>query len=237
MMQVGALYITNAREFLRDRMSVILVFAMPVTLAVFFGLIFDSGGFQMPGMLAVAILWLGLFGTAMPLMQLRTSKVLRRLSVTPLRPATMLGAQIGWRVTVGLLQAGLFVLVGYLAFGAGVAGNKLLFTAAVTLGALVFVSMGFLLAGLASSEEALMAITQLLNFPLMMLSGGLFPISQLPSFFKPVVHASPLTYLTDALGQLMVGAPGLNPLWLDFAVMGIWFVVLLALGIRFWRWE
>ena len=236
MIQMRALYVTNAREFLRDRMAVILVFALPVTFAAFFGLIFDSGDY-MPGMLGVAILWLGLYGTAMPLMQLRTGKVLRRLSVTPLRPATMLGAQIGWRVTLGLLQAGLFLLVGYLAFGVGVDGNKLLFTAAVTLGALVFVSMGFLLAGLASSEEALVAITQLLNFPLMMLSGGLVAITQLPSFFKPVVHLSPLTYLTDALRQLMVGAPGLNPLWLDFAVMGIWFVALLALGIRFWRWE
>ena len=237
MIQIRALYMTNAQEFLRDRMSVILVFALPVTLAVFFGLIFDSGGLLMPGMLGVAILWLGLFGTAMPLMQLRTGKVLRRLSVTPLRPATMLGAQIGWRVTVGLLQAGLFLLVGYLAFEAGVEGNKLLFVAAVTLGALVFVSMGFLVAGLASSEEALMAITQLLNFPLMMLSGGLVPITELPPFLKPVVQLLPLTYLTDVLGQLMVGAPGLNPLWLDFAVMGIWFVALLALGIRFWRWE
>ena len=236
MIQTRALYVTSAREFLRDRMAVILVFASPVTFSVFFGLVFNSGVY-VPGMLGVAILWLGLFGTAMPLMQLRTGKVLRRLSVTPLQPAMMLGAQIGWRVTVGLLQAGLFVLVGYLAFGVGVEGNKLLFTAAVTLGALVFVSMGFLLAGLASSEEALMAITQALNFPLMMLSGGLLPITQLPSFFKPVVHFSPLTYLTDALRQLMVGATGLNPLWLDFAVMGIWFVALLVLGIRFWRWE
>lgn len=237
MIQMRALYVTNAREFLRDKMSVLLVLALPVTLAVFFGLIFDSGGLHLAGMLGVAILWLGLFGTAMPLMQLRTGKVLRRLSVTPLRPATMLGAQIGWRATVGLLQAGLFLLVGYLAFGVGVEGNKLLLAAAVTLGALLFVSLGFLLAGLASSEEGLLAITQILNFPLMMLSGGLFPIDQLPSFFKPVVYFSPLTYLTDALAQLMAGAPGLNSLAVDFAVLSAWFVALLALGVRFWRWE
>ena len=71
----------------------------------------------------------------------------------------------------------------------------------------------------------------------MMLSGGLFPIEQLPSFFRPVVHLSPLTYLTDALAQLMSGAPGMHPLWLDLGVLSAWFAVLLVLGIRFWRWE
>jgi ABC-2 type transport system permease protein len=192
---------------------------------------------QMPGMLGIALLWLGLFGTALPLLQQRTGQVLRRLSVTPLRPATMLAAQVGWRVTVGLLQAGLFLLVGYFAFGVGIQGNKLLFVGAVALGALVFVSLGYMLAGLSSSEEALMAVTQAVNFPMMFLSGSLFPVETLPVFFKPVVNVLPLTYLADALGQLMVGASPLHPLWLDFAVLGGWLVLFVVLGIKFWRWE
>jgi ABC-2 type transport system permease protein len=191
----------------------------------------------MPGMLGIALLWLGLFGTAIPLVQQRAGQVLRRLSVTPLRPATMLASQVSWRVTVGLLQAALFVLVGYLAFKVGVQGSKLLFAGTVLIGTLVFVSMGYLLAGLAASEEALMALVQIVNFPLMMLSGGLFPVDNLPSFFKPLIAISPLTYLTDALKQLMVGAPALNPLWLNFAVLGGWLVVLFGLGVKFWRWE
>ena len=40
------LYLANAKEFLRERMSLFIIMLMPVTLAVFFGLIFgntDSG--------------------------------------------------------------------------------------------------------------------------------------------------------------------------------------------------
>ena len=191
----------------------------------------------MPGMLGIALLWLGLFGTALPLLQQRAGQVLRRLSLTPLRPVTMLASQVSWRVTVGLLQAALFVLAGYLAFRVGVQGNKLLFVGAVLLGSLVFVSLGYLLAGLARSEESMMVLVQVVNFPLMMLSGGLLPVENLPSFFQPLVVLSPLTYLTDALQQLMVGAPALHPLGLNFAVLGGWLVVLFGLGVRFWRWE
>jgi ABC-2 type transport system permease protein len=192
---------------------------------------------QMPGMLGVAMLWLGLFGTAIPIMQQRTAQILRRLSVTPLRPGTLLAAHIGWRVVIGLVQAGIFLLVGSLAFGIGVQGNPLVFAGAVVLGALVFVSLGYVLAGLSSSQESLMAVTQLVNLPMMLLSGGLFAIDMLPGFLKPVANALPLTYLTDAFTQLMAGAPPLHPLWLDFTVLGGCLVLFLALGVKLWRWE
>jgi len=193
--------------------------------------------FHVPGLLAIALLWLGLFGTAQPLVEQREAKVLRRLGVTPLAPATMLAAQVAWRVTLGLLQAALFLLVGYLAFGVAVAGNWLLFIGAVVMGALVFVSLGYLLAGLASSTEAVVAGAQIINFPMMFLSGSIFAVEALPASFRPVVAIIPLTYLTDALRQIMVGAPPLYPLWMDFAVLGGWLVVLLALAAKFWRWE
>jgi ABC-2 type transport system permease protein len=119
----------------------------------------------------------------------------------------------------------------------GVVGNGLLFAGAVMLGALVFVSLGYLLAGLASSAETVSAAAQVVNFPMMFLSGSLFAVETLPDFFKPVVNIMPLTYLTDALRQIMVAAPPLYPLWLDFAVLGGWLVVLLVLAAKFWRWE
>ena len=193
--------------------------------------------FHVPGLLGIALLWLGLFGTALPLVQQREGQVLRRLSVTPLTPALLLAAQVAWRVTVGLLQAALFLLVGYLGFGVAVIGNWLLFAGAVTLGALVFVSLGYFLAGLASSAEGVSAVVQIVNFPLMFLSGSLFAVETLPDFLRPLVAAMPLTYLSDALRQIMVGAQPLHPLWLDFAVLGGWLVALLALAAQFWRWE
>ena len=193
--------------------------------------------FHVAGLLGISLLWLGLFGTALPLVQQREGQVLRRLGVTPLTPAALLAAQVAWRVTVGLLQAALFLLVGYVGFGVTVAGNWLLLVAAVTLGALVFISLGYFLAGRASSAEGVSALIQIANFPIMMLSGSLFAVEMLPAFFKPIVAIMPLTYLSDALRQIIVAAPPLHPLWLDFAVLGGWLVVFLALAVKFWRWE
>ena len=40
--RISALYLANAREFLRDRMAMFLVMLLPVAFAVFFGLIFGG---------------------------------------------------------------------------------------------------------------------------------------------------------------------------------------------------
>jgi ABC-2 type transport system permease protein len=192
--------------------------------------------FFLPGMLGVALLWLGVFGTAQPVVTQREQKVLRRLQVTAITRADILAAEVAWRVTVGLAQAGLFLLVGYLGFGVGVA-HPLPFSAAVLLGTLVFVSLGYALAGIGRSSEATMAIGQLLNLPMMMLSGSIFSADTLPGFFRPVVDAMPLTYLSDLLRQTMVGTAAAHPMALDFAVLGGWLLALLAVAVGLWRWE
>jgi ABC-2 type transport system permease protein len=192
--------------------------------------------FYLPGMLGVALLWLGVFGTAQPVVAQREGKIFRRFQVTAITRATILAAEVAWRLTVGLLQAAIFLLVGYFGFRVGVE-NWLPFIAAVLLGTLVFVSLGYALAGIGRSLEGTMAIGQMLNFPMMMLSGSIFSADMLPAFFRPVVSAMPLTYLSDLLRQTMVGAPAVHPIGLDFAVLGGWLVALLGLAAWLWRWE
>jgi ABC-2 type transport system permease protein len=72
--------------------------------------------FYIPGMLGVAFLWLGVFGTAQAVVIQRETQVLRRLSVTSITRATMLTAEVAWRVSIGLLQTATFLIVGYFGF-------------------------------------------------------------------------------------------------------------------------
>ncbi|NIS81756.1 MAG: ABC transporter permease [Anaerolineales bacterium] len=192
--------------------------------------------FYMPGMLSVALLWLGVFGTAQPVVAQRETQVLRRIGVTPVAPSSILAAEVAWRVSVGLLQTGTFLLIGYFGFDVGVK-SWLPFAVTILLGSLVFVSLGYVLAGVGRSLESTMTIAQLINFPMMMLSGSIFSADMLPSFFRPIVNALPLTYLSDLLRHTMVGAPAVHTLGTNFAVLGGWLLVLMVLAWKLWRWE
>jgi ABC-2 type transport system permease protein len=193
--------------------------------------------FHLAGFLGVSMIWKGLFSTTANVGRLRQKQVLRRLCLTPLAPITFLVGHVAWSLTVGLLQAALFLLVGYAAFGVRIAGSWALFVAMVILGSLVSTGMGYCLASLCTSAEAGAVAIQIVNFPMMMLSGSLFSVEVLPAYFKPLAAIMPLTYMSDALRQLMVGASSMHPLWVDFAVLGGWLLAFLAVTIKFWRWE
>ena len=46
-----------------------------------------------------------------------------------------------------------------------------------------------------------------------------------------------LTYLSDALRQVMVDGTPFAPLWVCFAVLGAFLIVCFAIAARFFRWQ
>jgi ABC-2 type transport system permease protein len=161
--------------------------------------------FLLPGILAMSLMQLGLFATAPALVQLRETQVLRRIGATPLPRITLLAAQVLHRLTIGAVQTFLILIIGALAFKVSIVGSLPLLAGFVLLGALMFVALGYLISGLARTQDSVTGITQLLNFPMMFLSGVFFPVDLVPGWLRPVVSLLPLTYLADALRQVMVG--------------------------------
>ena len=56
-------------------------------------------------------------------------------------------------------------------------------------------------------------MTSAVQFPLMFLSGIFFPIATMPDALQTVARLLPLTYLGDALRQVMVDGTPFAPLW------------------------
>jgi len=195
-----------------------------------------SVDFYLPGMLGIAILWLGIFGTAQPVVTQRVSQIYRRFSITAISRERILTAEVGWRMSVGMIQAVTFLVIGYFGYGVGVESWGL-FVPTIFLGTLVFVCLGYVLAGVGRTIESSMAIAQMVNFPMMMLSGSIMAADMLPGFFQPIVKVLPLTYLSDLLRQAMVGASGIYPIWLSYLVLGCWLLVTALLAVRLWKWE
>jgi ABC-2 type transport system permease protein len=193
--------------------------------------------FFVPGILAMALLQLGLFGTAQPIVQLREQGVLRRLNVTPLRRSTILSSQVALRLTIGLVQVVVIVAIAVGVFKVPLSGNWPQLLVFVVLGALVFVALGYVIAAFVGNQESAGAIASILSFPMIYLSGLFFPIETLPSFLQRLALLFPVTYLGDALRQTMVGANPLNSLAVNGAVLLAWLVVSLALAVRFFKWD
>lgn len=197
--------------------------------------------FLVPGILAMSLMQLGLFGTAQPLVSLRERGVLRRLGATPLPRSTLLATQIAFRLTLGMTQTAILLGLGKVVFGVSMGDNLPLLAFVAFMGALMFVSLGFVIASISRTVDSAAGISQLINFPMMFLSGIFFPVSFVPSFLYPVVAALPLTYLSDALREVMIGAPPSNPLNVNLSgsllILTGWLFVFVVVSIRTFKWE
>ncbi len=242
MKSVWAIYRANLREYARNPAVMAFTVVMPLLLAVFLSLIMGNQEFftidyYLPNMLGISLMWLGVFATAQPLVEQREQKIFRRMAVTPLSRQSMLWGQVLFRVSVGLFQAAIFLIAGRIGFGVRVQGSWLLLLGATIMGALVFVTLGYVLAGLSRSQEAAPVVAQPVQMGMMFLSGTLLPAAMLPAGVRAVVRAIPLTYVADALRQTVSAVPPMFPLWVDFAAMAGWIALFFALSVKLFRWE
>lgn len=186
--------------------------------------------FIYPGMLALALVQMGLFMTATPILKARERGTLRYLTLTPATTSELIASQIAFRVVVAALQLLLLLAVGSVIISLdwqtwlGVAGVS-------ALGVVMLVSIGYALAGLVRSTESGMALIMIVNFA-MMFGGNVFWNPENSTVLLAVAHVIPVSYLADAYRQLISEAPGLWPLWQDVAMMALFTLLAVLLALR-----
>jgi len=217
---------------LTRRGQVLFVDAVPLN-----GRVLDQFSYALPGIVAFALIQVGLFATTIPLIQLRQNGVLRQLGATPLRRWVLAVSQIALRVTLALLQVALLLALSHFALGVPLVGSPLALLLVTVLGALTMIALGYLLASRARTGESGNGLVTIVFMPLLFLSGLFIPLDIAPSWMKTVSAVIPSTYLGDALRQVMIEATPRFNLAVDLAAMAAFLVGLSAAAIRLFRWE
>ena len=192
--------------------------------------------FLLPGVLGMTLMFIGVQG-GLPIIQQRQAHIIKRLGCTPLRRSMLVLGDVVFRMIVVLLSAALIILVGRLVFNVRMVGNWLSLCGIILLGSFVLVNLGYVIAAFVKTQESAMPIIQIVDLPMMILSGTFFSVASMPSFIEPVVKILPLTYLNDALRQIMVAGTPLYSMTTDIVVLAGWAVVTLAITIRFFEWD
>ena len=196
----------------------------------------SSVAYLVPSILAMALMQLGVFA-AIPLVQQREKGILKRLGATPLARWKLVGSNVLLRLMVALVDAVLILGIGYVFFNVRISGSLLAVTGVVLLGAGSFLAIGFALASFLKTEEQATGVVQIVQMPMMFLSGIFFSFNFLPGFLQTVARFMPLTYLGDAMRQVMVNGTEVAPLGVDIAILAGWLVVCLGIAARTFRWE
>jgi len=133
------------------------------------------------------------------------------------------------QVVRGLLQALLALILTVVLFGVVVHGSYGLLTLLLLLTVFSFIGIGVMISALASQQETAMTIMMTLTFPMLFLSGALFPIQQMPVVMQWISKALPLTYAVEALRKCVVLGTGIAGMMTEVWVMvgfGVIFTVI-----------
>ncbi|MCF6139190.1 ABC transporter permease [Pseudalkalibacillus berkeleyi] len=193
--------------------------------------------FLVPGIVAMMIMSNNMNGVAGQISAWRERGILRRMQGTRLKASTFIAAQITARLFLNGTQALLVVLIADLIFNINVVGSWVALIFFIMLGTLAFMSIGFIIAGIAKNPESAGPIAGFISFPLLFLGGVFFPISNMPGWIQPIVNVLPIAHLSSALRETMNLGTSILELGTETMVLGVWLVGGFALASYVFKWE
>jgi ABC-2 type transport system permease protein len=166
----------------------------------------------------------------------REGGILKRLRATPLRPQTILTAQIVVKLILTAATLVLMFLAGKRYLPPGVHAPLFSFTIALLITTWSISSIGFLIASIVPTARFAQPIGAVILYPMIAFSGLFVPIEFLPTGFQAVAKALPLTYAVRLLQGIWNG-DGWWTHWGDVAALAVVFLVCTALSAKVFRWE
>ena len=196
--------------------------------------------FILPGQLGFSLLSAGVFGVAFLFFSLRQTLVLKRFFATPVsRTFIVLGEGLS-RVTFQLITSIVILLVGYYFFHFTLVHGWITFIELLVLsfiGLVVFMSLGFVVSGIAKNESAIPPLANIITLPQFLLAGTFFPIDNFPAWLQPFCKILPLTHLNDAMRNVAFEGAHLTDCGKQLGILAVWAVVGYALAVKAFKWE
>jgi ABC-2 type transport system permease protein len=193
--------------------------------------------FLLPGLVAMGLMNASIGGMAVAIARFRDQKILRRILATPLNPNRFVAAQVGARLVLSVVQSALILGVGVFVFGATIHGNVVWLFVLAALGNLIFLSIGFSIAGRAKNADAADGMANAVALPMLFLSGTFFPTDTLPEVMQTVVAFLPLTPLLEAMRLVAIDGDAITAAGSQLLALAAWVVVSFAVATRLFRFQ
>jgi len=199
----------------------------------------DYFSYMSVGMISFIVMFTTMF-SGMSIVWDRRLGFLNKVLSTPVSRAAIIFSKILNAALRAMFQATIILILAVI-FGLQVSSTFSLLNILGVYAAIFLLSVGlssvFLALALRSTrQETQMAIVNLINLPLMFASNSLFPISIMPNWIQVIVRVNPVSYLTDALRQLIILPLDFSLLMFDLTYLSVFAVVFSFIGIALsWR--
>jgi ABC-2 type transport system permease protein len=176
----------------------------------------QSRNFIFPGLIAVIMMIIAALLTSLTVAREWECGTMEQLIATPVKGTELILGKLIPYFAIGMLDITLAVLMGQFLFAVPLRGNPALLFATAAIFLPGVLSLGIFVSVITRTQILACQLTMMLTFvPSFLLSGFVFPISNMPKIIQIVTYAIPARYLITLLQGIYLKGVGLHVLWLE----------------------
>lgn len=239
------LYVIEQKLALRSGDMLLFGVAMPVGIMILINMIAGNKqageGFtylesSFASLIAVGICAAAFMGLPLTIADYRDKKILKHFFTTPCSPLWILGSDMLCAGVTALLSAISVALVSVVFLGYEMQGNVLVFIGSWLLTLVSMFSIGLLMASLCRTVKSVNAVTSLVYFPMLFLSGATIPYELFPSGLQKVANVLPLTQGIKLMKAVSMGVK-LEGVWKIVILLMVITLICTVVSVKTFRWE
>ena len=192
----------------------------------------ESRDFMIPGVIALLLLVVTTNLSSMGIVREKELGTLEQLNVTPLRRWELIVGKLLPYALIGIIDVALVLAVAVWWFEVPMRGSPLLLFAMTLVYLMSTLGLGLFVSTIsATQQQAMMTTTFFFLMPMVLLSGFVFPIENMPEVIQPITYLLPLRYFLVILRSIFLKGVGLETFWPQALALTLWGLAVLALAV------
>ncbi len=213
-----------------DRNGITIPEIMTARPRVWFNPELKSVNFMVPGVMAILTLLLLMNLTALAIVREREVGTVEQLAVTPIKALDLVIGKSLPPMFIGYLIITLVLVLGLAWFKISFEGSVLLLYFLSFFFILACLAAGLLISALSQTADQAMWANQVFFIPNVLLSGFIFPISNMPKPIQLITYLLPMRYYLDIIRGIFLRGAGLRQHWNEALILLIWGLVVLSIA-------
>lgn len=191
-----------------------------------------SRNFYVPGVIALLLALVTLMLSSMAIVREKEIGTMEQIIVTPINRLEFILGKTAPFALFGILDVFVITAICLYWFEVPMRGSFLLLLLCAVLYLLSTLGLGLLISTMSSTQQQAMMSTFFVFFPAILLSGFLFPISNMPNWIQWLTYLNPLRYMLVIIRGIFLKGIGANILWPEMLSLTILGITLLWLASR-----
>lgn len=193
----------------------------------------DGVYMSIPGIMAMILMLVSAMMTSISITREKEFGSMEVLLISPLKPLQIILGKVTPYVIMALINAVSIIALGYLVFGVPVKGSMVLLLLESLLFIVLALSLGIFISTVAKNQMVAMFMSMFaLMLPVILLSGFIFPIENMPWPLRFLSNIIPPKWFIIIVKTIMLKGGGLQYIWKETLILIGFTVLFVSLSVK-----